>query len=161
MRARAGRRRPAWEEALMRRRLTLASTFVAILLIFVLPVSTVSAATYTYNVKSNQCSPVGGGSGYGHMYFKVRLQEYGWSGANKFTFAGKVQHKNLGGHTWRTDWNAGTFTYYFADNDDSNWYTRWWSYDPNDLAWHRFVITLKVWHNGSPLASRTLYGKVC
>lgn len=145
----------------MRRRLTFASTLIALLLMFVLPASTVTAADFTYTVKSNTCSATGGDYGYGHLYFKVKLKEWGNTGANKFTFAGKAQHKNLGGGSWVTEYNYGTFVYTFPDNSDSWYYTRWWSYDPADGNWHRLKVVLKVWHNSTLLASRTLYGKTC
>ena len=144
----------------MRRRLTLLSSMIALLLIFVLPASTVTAATYTYRVKSNQCSATGGNHGYGHLYFKVRLQEYSQV-ANKFTMAAKVQHRNLGSSRWRTDWNFGTFTYRFPANSANYWYARWWSYDPGDFAFHRMQVVLKVWRGSTLLASRTIYGKTC
>lgn len=144
----------------MRRRLTFVSSAVALLLVFVLPAATVSAATYTYQVKANQCSASGGDYGYGELYFKVRLQE--WSQvANKFTFAAKIQHKNLGGSRWYTDWNYGTFVYTFPANGSDYWYTRWWDYDPDDLAWHRIRVVLKVWRGGTLLASKVLVGKTC
>ena len=80
----------------MRRRLTFVSTLIALLMIFVLPASTVSAATFEYNVRKNTCTASGGDNGYGHLFFKVKLYEWGNTGANKFTFAAKAQHKELG-----------------------------------------------------------------
>jgi hypothetical protein len=144
----------------MRRRLTLASTTLAILLALLLP-ATVAAASYTYTVQKNTCTVSGGDNGYGHFYFKVKLQENGWSDANKFTFAAKAQHKELGGGRWYTSYNWGTFTWTFPDNGDNYWYSRWYTYDPPDFAWHRIKVVLKVWHNGTLLASRTLYSKTC
>ena len=144
----------------MRRRLTFFSSTIAILLVMALPATTL-AADYTYKVKSNTCNASGGDNGYGHLYFKVRLTEYGNSGANKFTFSGKAQHKDLGSSRWQTGWNYGTFTWWFNDNGSNNWYDRWYSYDPPDFAWHRIKVTLKVWHNGILLAKKTLYGETC
>ena len=144
----------------MRRRLTLFSSVLAIMLVMILPATTL-AANYTYNVKKNTCTASGGDYGYGHFYFKVRLTEWGNSGANKFTFTGKAQHKNLGSSRWYTDWNYGTFTWWFNDDGSNNWYERWYSFDPNDFAWHRVKVTLKVWHNNTLLAKRSLLGKTC
>jgi hypothetical protein len=145
----------------MRRRLSLLSFLTALLLIFVLPAATVSAATFTYEVRRNVCQSTGGDYGYGHLYFKVRLNEFGNSGANKFTFAAKAQHKNLGGSRWVTEYNYGTDTYTFPSNNQSYWYTMWYSYDPDDFAWHRIRVALKVWHGSTLLASRVVIVKYC
>ncbi len=144
----------------MRRRLAFASTLVALLLVFALPATTLGA-TYTYQVKKNVCTVSGGSHGFGHLYFKVKLTEWGNSGANKFTFTAKAQHRNLGGSRWKTAYKFGTFTYNFLSNGSSYNYVRWYTYDPADFAWHRIKVVLKVWHNGSLLAKRTLYGKDC
>lgn len=144
----------------MRRRLAFLSTLIALGLVMLLPATTF-AASYTYDVKSNTCTASGGNNGYGHLYFKVRMTEWGNTSANKFTFSAKAQHKDLGSSRWYTGSNFGTFTWTFPDNSSTNWYQRWWSYDPPDFAWHRFKVVLKVWHGGFLLASKTLYGKTC
>lgn len=144
----------------MRRRLAFLSTLVALVVVLLLPATTM-ASSFTFDVQNNTCSVSGGDHGYGNLYFRVKLTEYGNSGANKFTFSAKAQHRNLGSSRWYTDWNAGTFVRTFTDNGATNWYTRWWSYDPNDFAFHRFKVTLKVWHGGTLLAMRTLLGADC
>ena len=144
----------------MRRRLTLLSSLVALVLVLTLPGTTL-AASYTYAVQENTCNSSGGDNGYGHLHYAVKMTERGNTAANKFTFSAKVQHRALGSSHWYTDWNAGTFTWTFKANSTTHYYTRWWSYDPNDYAWHRFKVVLKVWHSGILLASKTLYGKTC
>jgi hypothetical protein len=144
----------------MRRRLAFGSSILAIVLVLVLPATTL-AATFTYIVQEDTCSASGGDYGYGHLYFKVKLTETGNSHANKFTFTAKAQHKNLGGTRWYTDMNFGKFTYNFPSNGATNWYSRWYSYDPGDFAWHRITVTLKVWHNSTLLAKRTVHGSRC
>ena len=144
----------------MRRRLAFLSTLIALALVLVLPATTM-AASYTYQVKNNTCTASGGDYGWGHLYFKVKLTEWGNTGANKFTFTAKAQHKNLGGNRWYTDWNYGTDTYTFPNNGATYYYVKWYSYDPGDLAWHRIKVTMKVWHNGTLLAKKTIYGKTC
>ena len=145
----------------MRRRLTFASALVAILLIFVLPASTVSASTYYYTVKTNTCKASGGYYGYGHLAYKVQIKEYGKSGANRFSFAAIVQYQSLSGGKWRTAWNAGVKNYYFPNNSASYAYWYSWWYDPAIIAWHRFKVTLKVYSGSFVLATKTLYGKTC
>ena len=142
------------------RRLSLASTMLALLLLVILP-GTTAAASYTYTIKSNTCSASGGQYGYGHLYFKVRISEYGNSGANRFSYSAKVQDRALGSYRWHTDWNAGTYNYYFSDDSGSYWYQYWWSYDPGNFAFHRFKVVLKVYSGSFLLASKTLYGKTC
>lgn len=144
----------------MRRRLTLLSSLVALVLVLALPGTTL-AASYTYAVQANTCKSSGGDHGYGRLHFSVKMTEWGNTAANKFTFSAKLQHKELGESRWYTTWNAGTFTWTFGANSATNYYTRWWTYDPDDFAWHRFKVQLKVWHSGMLLASKTLYGKTC
>lgn len=143
----------------MRRRLTFLSSFIALLLVMALPGTTLGAS-YTYSVKEDTCTTSGGNHGYGHLHFSVKMTEYSKT-ANKFTFTGKAQHRNLGSSRWTTDWNAGTFTWTFRANSANNSYTRWWTYDPDDFAWHRFKVQLKVWRSGLLLAKKTLYGDYC
>jgi hypothetical protein len=143
----------------MRRRTTLLSSLVALVIVLSLPGTTLGAS-YTYTIKDDTCSASGGDFGYGHLRFEVKLTEYSKT-ANKFTFNAKAQRRNLGSTRWTTDWNAGTFTWTFAANSTNNWYTRWWTYDPDDFAWHRFKVQLKVWRGGFVLAQKTLYGETC
>ncbi len=145
----------------MRRRIGFLSTFVALLLIFALPAATVSAATFTYRVQKNTCSTSGGAHGYGKVYFKVKLTEYGNSGANKFTFSAAAQQRNLGSSRWYTVSKYGAFKYTFPSNRNSYYYIRWYSYHPGNVNWHRIKVTMKVWHSGRLLAKRTIYSKSC
>lgn len=144
----------------MRRRLAFASTLIALVLVFAVPGTTLGA-TFTYTIQSNTCSASGGDWGYGHLYFRVQLKEYGWSGANKFTFTAKAQHRALGSTRWRVDHNYGTHTYRFTNNGNNTSYARWYSFDPGDYAWHRIKVVLKVWHGTRLLAKKTVYGKRC
>lgn len=143
----------------MRRRLTLFSSLVALMLVLALPGTTL-ASSYTYAIQDNTCTASGGDYGYGHLHFSVKMTEYSNS-ANKFTFTGKVQHRNLGSSRWTTDWSFGTYTYRFLAGRSNTWYTRWFDYSPGDFAWHRIKVQLKVWHNGVPLAYKTVYGDDC
>ncbi len=143
----------------MHRRLTLFSSVVALGLVLALPGVTLGSS-YTYSIQENTCTTSGGDYGYGHVHFSVKMTEYSQM-ANKFTFSAKLQHKEVGGSRWYTDWSAGTFTWLFNANSVNNYYTRWWTYDPGDFAWHRFKVQLKVWRGGILLAGKTLYGKTC
>ena len=143
----------------MRRRLSLLSSLVALVLVLALPGATLGAS-YTYSIQEDTCNASGGDHGYGHLYFEVKMTEYSKS-ANKFTFTGKAQHREIGGSRWYTDWNYGTYTRYFASNSSNNWYTRWFDYDPDDYGWHRIRVVLKVWHDGLLLASKTVQGEYC
>jgi hypothetical protein len=144
----------------MRRRFTLFWTLLIIALALSLPAATM-AASFTYTVKKNTCTASGGYYGYGQLYFKVRMDEYGRSGANKFTMDAKLQHRNVGGSRWRTEYKWTRDTYTFPNNSASYSYVSWYSYQPNDFAWHRIVVTLKVWNGGTLLAKQVLRGKSC
>jgi hypothetical protein len=143
----------------MRRRLTLLSSLVALMLVLALPGTTL-AASYTYTIQQNTCTASGGKFGYGQVNFTVKMTEYSKS-ANKFTFTGKGQHRNIGSSRWTNEYNFGTFTYRFEDNAISHWYSRYFRYSPADGAWHRIKVVLKVWHGGVLLAYKTVYSRSC
>ena len=145
----------------MRRRFALLWTMVVLGAALALPATTVAGSDFVYTTQKNTCSSSGGNWGYGHIKLQLKLQEYGYSGANKFTFDAKVQHRDLGSSHWYTEDSWARFTYTFPDNGSNYWYQRWYTYDPSEYAWHRIVMTLKVWHNGTLLASRKINGKYC
>ena len=144
----------------MRRRLALSSSILAILLVLVLPATTF-ASSFTYTVQTNQCDASGGNNGYGFIKLEVQLKESGWSGANAFSWDAKFQHREVGSTRW---YNADSWSrdwYTFPNDGRSFSYSFWYSYHPDDFAWHRIVIKLRVWHNNSVLASRTIKGDYC
>ena len=145
----------------MRRRLAFLSTLTALALVLVLPTSALAANPFKYEVLSDQCTSSGGNHGYGHLYFEVKQIEYGKSGANKMTFTGVVQHRNLGSSRWRVEHRYGTSTNRFSNTNANTWRSHWYSWHPADGHWHRIKVTLKVWHNGFLLAHKTVYGHYC
>jgi hypothetical protein len=144
----------------MRRRLGLISSFAALILVLAVP-GTALGATYTYTIQKNTCTTSGGASGHGQINYQVKLTEYGWSSANKFTFTAKGQHRNVGSSRWRTEWNFGTFTYRFNNDGGNTWYSRWYKFNPGDYQWHRIKVVLKVWRGSRLLAKKTVYSRSC
>lgn len=145
----------------MHRRLTGLSAMIAVVLAILVAAAPVAASSFTYSVKKNTCTASGYTYDYGRVYLKVKLQESGYSGANKFTVDSWAQHRTVNTSGWYNEYHWNRATYTFPNNSTTYYYvsTRW--YDPADYAWHRIKMGLKVWHNGSLLASRTIYSKSC
>lgn len=145
----------------MHRRLTGLTAMMVVFLAVLVAAAPVAASSFSYTVKINTCHSSGYTYGYGEVYYRVRLLESGYSGANKFTVDSWVQHRTINTSSWHTEYTWNRATYTFPNNSTSYYYvsTRW--YDPADYAWHRIKMGLKVWHNGSVLASRTVYSKSC
>lgn len=145
----------------MRRRLTFASALVAILLIFVLPASTVSAVGFTYNITKSTCTASGGSHGHGHLYMKTRVTEWGRSGASRFTVKVTVQVRPINGTVWHTDKAWPLYTYRFPNDADSYWLTSSYDYDPDNRGRHMMQMYVKIWGGSTLLAVRMLRGKTC
>jgi len=116
---------------------------------------------FKFTVLRNVCRDGGGDFGNGHQVLKVRVEEHGLSGANKFTLDARVRHRKASGGQWQTEYTWDRFKVKFPNDDNSYYHTRWFSYDPNDKGLHKIVVVIRVWHNRQVLASRTIVGKTC
>jgi hypothetical protein len=145
----------------MRRRLTLASALMAILLVFVLPASTVSAATFTYNITKDICTASGGSHGYGHIVMKTRVTEWGRSGANRFTVKVTVQLRHGTSSVWHAVKSWPLYTWRFPNDEDDYWLTSSYDYDPKASGSHMMQMDVKIWGGSTLLGLRSLKGKIC
>jgi hypothetical protein len=152
--ARSAEGRAGWH-----RRLTWVLPILALLL--ALPGSTLAAADFDFTILRDVCRANGGDFSRGHQVLKVRVDEYGPSGANKFTLDAKVLHRKVSGGKWTTEYTWDRFKVTFANDANSYFHARWFSYDPKDKALHRIVVVIRVWHNTRLLASKTLTGTTC
>ncbi len=116
---------------------------------------------FQFEVLRNRCTTSGGDFSHGEVLLKVRVTENGLSGANKFTLAGVAQHYRSRTGTWRDEYTWDTFKVTFPNDANSYYHKRWFAYDPNDKHKHRIVLVIKVWHNRTVLASKTIISKSC
>jgi hypothetical protein len=120
-----------------------------------------AADTFQFNILRNSCTATGHDFNHGEILFKVKVTENGASGANKFTLAAVAQHHKASNNTWITELTFDNVKVTFLEDANSYYHRRWYAYDPKDKSEHRIVVTIKVWHNKTVLASKTLTSKSC
>ena len=116
---------------------------------------------FQFEVLRNACKTTGGDFHHGEVLLKVRVTENGASGANKFTLSAVAQHHKHSTDTWPVEYSWDTFKVTFPNDGNSYHHTRWFAYDPKDNSEHRIVLEMKVWHNQTVLASKTVTSKSC
>jgi len=135
---------------------------LALLLVALVAPSTARAAdTFTFTVLRNACVRKGHDFNHGEVLLKVKVQENGASGANKFTLAAVAQHSNPKQGTWTTEYTFANVTVTFPNDANSYYHERWFAYDPKNKSVHDIVVVIKVWHNKKLLASKTITSKAC
>jgi hypothetical protein len=145
----------------MRRRPLLLLAFASLVLALTLPGSALAAGDFKFRVLKDVCQANGGDFGRGHHRLKVRVEEMGKSGANKFTLDAKVLHRKPGSSKWTTEFSWERFKSVFPNDGDNYFHWRWFSYDPKNTGLHKIIVVIKIWHNRQLLASRTLSGDAC
>lgn len=125
------------------------------------PVPTSATGEFVFEVLRNRCTTSGGDFGHGEVLLKVRVTENGLSGANKFTLAAVAQHYKRRTDTWATEYTFDNVKVVFQNDANSYRHTRWYAYDPNDRHKHRIVVVIKVWHNRTVLAKKTITSRSC
>jgi hypothetical protein len=126
-----------------------------------LPTQALAASDFKFSVLQNVCQAGGGDFDYGHHRLKVRVEEQGMSGANKFTLDAKVLHRKMSGGEWSKEFDWDRFRVTFPNDEDNYFHVRWFSYDPKHKGLHKIVIVVRVWHDRTLLASRTISGTAC
>lgn len=131
------------------------------LMSLVLPEPASAAADdFSFTILKDVCQASGGDFHHGHLFFKVRVDEKGASGANKFTLDAKVGHRSQGGARV-TEYAWDRFSATFPNDAKSYFHTRWFSYDPKDGAQHRIVVWIRAWHDQQVIAKHTFIGTTC
>ena len=116
---------------------------------------------FKFEVLKNSCTDTGKDFGHGEVLLKVKVSENGSSGANKFTLKAVAQHYKPSTETWVNEYTWNTFKTTFPDDANSYYHTRWFAYDPKEGKEHRIVLVMKIWHNKTVLASRTVTSRSC
>lgn len=138
-----------------------AGLLAVVLAALVAPSTAHAADVATFQIRRNNCTTSGGDFHHGEVLFKVKVTENGASGANKFTLTAHGQHHRASNHTWINEYAFDPVKVTFPDDAASYYHKRWYAYDPNDKSEHRIQVVIKVWHNKTLLASRTLTSKSC
>lgn len=142
----------------MRKRFALLWTPLILAMAMALPASTaaVSPATVgSYKVISNYCY----GPGANSVYFKAKVTAYGSTNANYLTIDSWAQ-RYIGGH-WQTVFNWNQFYSSYTPDGYDHWLKVWRSYQGNNSYYFRIVFNLRIWHNNTLLAAKTIHSFKC
>jgi hypothetical protein len=134
----------------------------ALLVLLLVPGQTIAAPSFSTTVERDTCVAGAGKFGFGQGVLRVRVIEYGKSGANRFTFLGQVWHLPLHGTTWTKEytWPADEKPP-FQDDASSHYESRQFAYAPNHNAYHKLAVRVRAWHNDTLLYSKSIVGKMC
>ena len=145
----------------MGKRLAVLSLPCVLLVALALPGPILAAAKFSYTVERDVCKAGAGKYGFGHAALRVRIIEYGKSGANRFTYKAQVWKRPLHSRKWTKEYQWPRYETTFPNNYDSYYNSRAYSYDPKRNVYLRIVVTVRAWHGDERLFSRTVYGKIC
>lgn len=138
----------------MRRRLTLASTFIAILLALTLPASTLAYSGISYSKEVNTCAGL-------DVHFTVKFWAAGNTNATKLTVDSWAQRDANDG-AWKTVKTWTRHTYSFAINGHTHSVTGSLVYK-GKVNYYRYRIQmhLQAWHNSTRLKQYTVTSIHC
>jgi len=146
----------------MRRRTMGVSGLLGLLLAAVLSTNAL-AVSFNFATVKNVCETSGGNYGFGYVLLKVRVTEYGKSGANYFRILSRAEYKN--GSGWHTLVNYGWTESNHFPNDSDTWYARLTRrFDPDgtpDALAHRIWMKVQVWSNSQGKLAERIMKNYC
>jgi hypothetical protein len=146
----------------MRKRLAGLILPCALLCLLLLPGQVTATSSFTTTVERDTCVAGAGKYGFGQGVLRVRLIEYGKSGATKFTFVAQVWHRAIHGSTWKREYQWPTYSYSFPNNKSSYYNSRQFAYAPNHNAYHKIVVRVRALAaDNSTLYTKLIQGKTC
>jgi hypothetical protein len=119
------------------------------------------AASFTVTVERDTCVAGAGKYGFGKGVLRVRIIEYGKSGANRFTFKAQVWHLPLHGSTWTLEYQWPLYEVAFPNDRESYYSSRKYAYAPNHNAYHKIVVRVSALKGDTVLYSKLIQGKTC
>jgi hypothetical protein len=119
------------------------------------------AASFTVTVERDTCVAGAGKYGFGQGVLRVRIIEYGKSGANRFTFRAQVWHLPLHGTKWTKEYEWPLYEATFPNNKESYYSSRQYAYAPNHNAYHKIVVRVRALNGDTVLYSKLIQGKTC
>ncbi len=144
----------------MRKRFAVLLLPLAMLCLVLLPAPAIAAPSFSVTIERDTCVAGAGKYHLGQGVLRVRIIEYGKSGANKFTWVAQVWHLPIHGTTWTKEhqWQYQTP---FMDTNASNYESRQFAYAPNHNAYHKIVLRVSAWNGSTRLYSKFYEGKTC
>lgn len=132
-----------------------------VLLAVAVPTPTHAAGSFSTTVERNTCVAGAGKYGFGQGVLRVRVTEFGKSGANRFTFLGQVWHRRLRGTEWKLEYQWRQYQTTFPDDGNSYWNSRQFAYAPDHNAYHKLAVRVQAWHDNTLLYTKRIVGAMC
>ena len=144
----------------MRKRFSVLLLPAVLLCSLLVPAQAIAAPAFSVTIERDTCVAGAGKYHFGQGVLRVRIIEYGKSGANKFTWVAQVWHLPIHGTTWTKEhqWQYQTP---FSDTNASNYESRQFAYAPNHNAYHKIVMRVSAWNGSTRLYSKYYEGKTC
>jgi len=144
----------------MRKRFSVLLLPAVLLCSLLVPAQAIAAPPFSVTIERDTCVAGAGKYHFGQGVLRVRIIEYGKSGANKFTWVAQVWHLPIHGTTWTKEhqWQYQTP---FSDTNASNYESRQFAYAPNHNAYHKIVMRVSAWNGSTRLYSKYYEGKTC
>lgn len=132
------------------------------LLLLLMPGQVLATSSFVTTIERDTCVAGAGKYGYGQGVLRVRVIEYGKSGATKFTFVAQVWHEGIHSATWSMEYQWPNYSYSFPDDKNSYYNSRQFAYAPNHNAYHKIVVRVRALDaNGGTLYTKLIQGKTC
>jgi hypothetical protein len=130
-------------------------------LCLLLPAQAVATPSFITTVERDTCVSGAGKWGYGQGVLRIRIIEYGKSGANRFTFTAQVWQRPIHGSTWTKahEWALGVYS--FPNNNQSYYNSRQYAWAPNHNVYFKIVVRVRALRDNTVLYSRLFQGKTC
>jgi hypothetical protein len=133
----------------------------ALLCLLLMPAQAIAAPSFSVTVERDTCVAGAGKYGFGKGVLRVRIIEYGKSGANRFTFKAQVWHLPIRGTKWTKEYQWPLYEATFPNDNQSYYSSRKYSYAPNHNAYHKIVVRVSALNGDTVLYSKLIQGKTC
>ena len=133
----------------------------ALAVLLLVPGQAIAAPSFSTTVERDTCVAGAGKYGFGQGVLRVRVIEYGKSGANRFTFVGQAWHLPLHGSTWTKEYQWPVLETTFQDDASSHYESRRFAYAPDHNAYHKIAVRVSAWHNDTRLYRKSIIGLEC
>jgi hypothetical protein len=144
----------------MRKRFSVLLLPAVLLGSLLLPAQAMAAKPFSVTIERDTCVAGAGKYHLGQGVLRLRIIEYGKSGANKFTWLAQVWHLPIRGSNWSKEhqWQYQTL---FNNTNASNYESRQFAYAPNHNAYHKIVVRVSAWNGSTRLYSKYYEGETC
>jgi hypothetical protein len=133
----------------------------ALLILALMPAQALASPSFVTTIERDTCVAGAGKYHLGQGVLRVRIIEYGKSGADEFTWVAQAWHLPIHGTTWTKEHEWPHYSTTFKDDNASHYESRQFAYAPNHNAFHKIVLRVTAWHGTTRLYTKLIQGKTC